>query len=215
MKIKWSWNKIIRCWKVLEKSLIFRSCFLYEPCLVQVELRFSISFSHDHSYLTVVFSVSTDIEVPIERTEITDCSCEWILRFSCSVGHLISVPVPGQLSGFLNLPCELTKTQMEIYKSTNWLTQISLTCQITANPPYCLQLADFTSYLQIPLQIKIQFLSYFFSTTNIWFQSSNMTWIKIKHILIKLIWIMKGHPDLMEEKKTMAKSLVQVLSIPR
>ena len=32
MKIKWSWNKIIRCWKVLEKSLFFRSGFLYEPC---------------------------------------------------------------------------------------------------------------------------------------------------------------------------------------
>ena len=33
MKTKWSWNKIIRCWKVLEKSLIFRYCFLYEPWL--------------------------------------------------------------------------------------------------------------------------------------------------------------------------------------
>ena len=32
MKTKWSWNKIIRCWKVLEKALIFRSCFWYEPC---------------------------------------------------------------------------------------------------------------------------------------------------------------------------------------
>ena len=28
---------MIRCWKVLEKSLIFRSCFLYEPCLNEID----------------------------------------------------------------------------------------------------------------------------------------------------------------------------------
>ena len=38
MKIKWSWNKIIRCWKVLEKSLIFRSCVLYEPCSFSLDI---------------------------------------------------------------------------------------------------------------------------------------------------------------------------------
>ena len=34
-------------------------------------LQFSFSFSHDHSHI----SLSTDIEAPIKRTEISDCSC--------------------------------------------------------------------------------------------------------------------------------------------
>ena len=31
IKNKWSWKNFIWCWKVLEKSLIFMSSFLYEP----------------------------------------------------------------------------------------------------------------------------------------------------------------------------------------
>ena len=62
-------------------------------------LIFSISFSHNHPYLTLVLqrSVSADIRIP-------DCSCEGVLVLDAD--RLISVPGPGQLSRFLNLSCE-------------------------------------------------------------------------------------------------------------
>ena len=62
-------------------------------------LIFSISFSHNHTYLTLVLqrSVSADIRIP-------DCSSERVLVLDAD--RLISVPGPGQLSRFLSLSCE-------------------------------------------------------------------------------------------------------------
>ena len=62
--------------------------------LAQVEMRFLISFSHDHKYLTLVLqmSVSSDFEAPIKRTKIPDCSCERLLVLGA--GRLVSIPGP-------------------------------------------------------------------------------------------------------------------------
>ena len=46
-------------------------------------------------------SWSSDIESPILRTEISNCSCEWVLVLGTVC--LISVPGSGQLFRFLNL----------------------------------------------------------------------------------------------------------------
>ena len=48
---------------------------------INTRLARPISFSHDHSYLTLVLqrSVSAGIEALIERTGIADCSCEQVL----------------------------------------------------------------------------------------------------------------------------------------
>ena len=75
--------------------------------LAQAEHRVAVlTFSLDHIYLTLVLqrSMTFDIEPPIERTGIPDCSYERVLVIGG--GCLISVPGPVPLYRSLNMSCE-------------------------------------------------------------------------------------------------------------
>ena len=72
-------------------------------------LRLSISFSHDHIYITLFLqrSVSADIEARIDKSRIPDCLSERVLVLGTS--RLISVTGPRPLTGFLYLTCGRAK----------------------------------------------------------------------------------------------------------
>ena len=91
-----TWNRSLNLGSTLEPSLV-----LVEHRIAVLNL---ISFSHDHLTLVLQRSVRADIEAPIERTRIPNCSCERILVLG--VGRLISVPGPAPICHILNLACE-------------------------------------------------------------------------------------------------------------
>ena len=80
-------------------------------------LRFSISFSHGHSYLTLVLqmSASADIESPIERTGIPDCSGGTGSGFRRGPSYLGSWP--WSIFRFLNMSCEHTIKLTQVCKA--------------------------------------------------------------------------------------------------